>query len=592
MDINPQTTVEDQGREAITATNLEKHVAYLCSLGEKLAGSDEEQKACAYIMGELEAAGLQPRCDTFESYVSHPISARLEVYFPEKFQTEGVGISFGVSTPAEGLSAPLVYAGLGAPADYSVLDVRGKIAVIGKLPNPETTLEAARHGAVALVAMSEGHMKHKMIASPVWGNPGIDEFSEIPRIPVVSISGIDGEKVRELCASGQAMGTVHVQSWEGWLNLSLPSVEIRGRRPEFLLVGAHYCSWFDGGTDNASGNSSLIELAKLFHQHQSSLEYGVRFAWWPGHSHGRYSGSAWYADSRWQELYDNCLGYFNIDSPGVRGANIYVPRHQMAEVSAFNEACVAELTQWSTVTSHEGQLTIGARFGKYVNATRPSRAADQSFWGVGLTSIGVYSMLAPDHPDRRKHVGGSGGAWWWHSIDDTADKCDPEVLRQDTRLFWSIIYRLLSSTALPYDFSDTAQDYLDALREYQEEAGEHADFSSLHENLIRLKDLCRQLRLEIKEENRPEKAYQATQLCLQLARTLNPTLYTRVQPTEHQAALGTRFLSDLQPALSLADMAPESWAYKFTKVTLLRKLNKVNFAVISAIRMIEGRQAS
>ena len=591
MDATKLQKVEEDGRAAITAQALEQHVAVLCSLGEKLAGTVEEEKACAYIMKELEAAGLQPTCDVFESYVSHPLSARLEVYFPEEFSVEGVGISFGVSTPLAGLSAPLVYAGLGSAADYKGLDVCGKIAVIGKLPNPETAMEAAAQGAIALVAMSEGHMKHKMIASPVWGNPGIDEYRNIPRIPVVSISGVDGATVRRLCKSGQAKGTVHVRNWEGWRQLRLPSVEIKGRRPEYLLVGAHYCSWFDGATDNASGNSCLIELAKLFHAQQDTLEYGVRFAWWPGHSHGRYSGSAWYVDSRWQDLYDNCIGYFNIDSPGVRGADIYVPRHQMAEVSAFNEACVAELTQWSTVKSHESQLSIGARFGKYVNATRPSRAADQSFWGVGLTSIGVYSMLAPEHPDRRKHVGGSGGAWWWHSIDDTADKCDPAVLQQDTRLFWSIIHRLLRAPGLPYDFTATVQDYLDALREYQEEAGEHFDFAPLADSLNTLQTLCGELRNRMDAETDPEKAHAETRLCLRLARALVPTLYTQVQPTDHQAALGTRFLSDLQPSLTLASLDPESWDYKFTKETLLRKRNKVVSAVLGASRLIEAWRA-
>lgn len=460
-----QRRIEQQGRDDISAENLGRHVEAFCSIGEKLAGTEEEAKACDYIVNELRAMGLSPKVDEFESYVGHPISARIQVYFPEKFSAEGVGISFGTSTPESGLSGDLVYCGLGGPKDYLNVDVKGKIAVIGKLPNPETAGEAAAHGAIALVAMSEGPMKHKMIASPVWGNPGIEEFHKIPRIPVVSISGIDGETVRKLCKSGQAKGTVWVECWEGWRTLRLPSVEIKGRRKEFLLVGAHYCSWFDGGTDNASGNSSLLELARQFAKYQSTLEYGIRFAWWPGHSNGRYSGSTYYVDSHWQELYDNCLGYFNIDSPGVRGATIYVPRHQMAEISAFNEGCVAELTKWSTVTSHEGQLTIGARFGKYVNATRPSRAADQSFWGVGLTSIGVYSMLAPDHPDRRKHVGGSGGAWWWHSIDDTADKCDPVVLQQDTRLFWAIQHRMLTGPLMPYDFTATVQDYQDALRE-------------------------------------------------------------------------------------------------------------------------------
>ncbi len=586
-----QLELESKGREEVNASNLEAHVAYFCSLGEKLAGNPEEKKACDYIVKIARELGAEAQVHEFESYVSHPVSASFTAIFPERLHVEGVGVSFGMSTPEAGLSGEVVYCGMGSPTDFAAVDCAGKVALVGRLPNPEVCSEAAAHGAIGLVTMSEGHMKHKMIASPVWGTPGGDDYRLIPRIPVVSISGDDGEKLKRLAKSGQMRGTLFVENREGWKTLRLPVVEIKGSRPEYLLVGAHYCSWFDGGTDNASGDACLLELVKLFKKYQENLGFGIRFAWWPGHSHGRYSGSGWYADTFWQDLYDNCIGYFNIDSPGVRGAHIYVPRHQMAEVSEFNEGCVGELTRWSTVKSHEGQLTIGARFGKYVNATRPSRAADQSFWGVGLTSIGVYSMLAPDHPDRRKHVGGSGGAWWWHSIDDTADKCDPEVLAQDTRLYWSIIFRLLTSPVLPYDFTATVQDYEDALREYDEESGSILDFSTLKANLGELKSAAERFSRKSKEMNFGPEADRATRLCLRLARALNPTLYTRVEPTEQQAALGTRFLSDLEPALSIAGLDPESWQFKFSRAGLVRKINKINLTVLTALRLIQDWEA-
>src|SRR5262245_66270303 len=96
----------------------------------------------------------------------------------------------------------------------------------------------------------------------------------------------------------------------------------------------------------------------------------------------------------------------------------------MADVAAINEAMTRESTGWSTITSANAQLALGKRADKYVSPTRPSRAADQSFWGIGVSSMSVYSMLTPDDPNRYANVGGLGGAWWWASETATVAKFD------------------------------------------------------------------------------------------------------------------------------------------------------------------------
>jgi len=578
--------LENSAREDVSPENLKAHIDYLCSLGEKLAGTEEEAKASRYFVDRLAEAGLETTVHEFESFVSHPIRAGFSIYFPKKVDVEGVGVSFGVSTPEQGFSAEVMYVGTGTDAEYEGKDVKGKIVLVDKLPSPERAVAAVKNGAAAMVAMSEGHMRHKMIVTPVWGTPSLDEKDRIPRIPVVSISGDDGAPIREMARAGTVRGTVKTENREGWMTLRVPVTEIKGARPEYVLVGGHYCSWFDGGTDNVTGNSCLIELARILKKYEGSLKYGIRIAWWPGHSNGRYSGSTWYADTFWQDLYDNGIVYFNVDSPGVKGAAVYVPRHQMGEVSEFNEGCVAELTDWSTVTSPEAQLAIGRRAGRHINSTRPSRAADQSFWGIGLTSLGVYSMLPPDHPDRRKEVGGSGGAWWWHSIDDTADKTDAAVLAQDTRLYISIILRLATANLLPFDFTVVAQDYLDALKEYQDEAGAYLPIDRLVKSAERLKEKAAALHSKAGGLS-GDAADRMNRFFLKLARTLNPTLYTSVSPFRQQPALGTRFIPDLTPALDLKGMNPESDNFKFLKAGMIRAINKVDFHLLEAIRMID-----
>ena len=120
---------------------------------------------------------------------------------------------------------------------------------------------------------------------------------------------LDCSDIIDWAKKGQLEVTIHAETFEGWREVLLPVAEIQGKEPEFVLVGSHYCSWFDGSTDNVTGDSCILELARLLKTQQKNLRYGARFAWWPGHSHARYSGSTWYADTFWQDLYENGISY-------------------------------------------------------------------------------------------------------------------------------------------------------------------------------------------------------------------------------------------------------------------------------------------
>ncbi len=70
--------------------------------------------------------------------------------------------------------------------------------------------------------------------------------------------------------------------------------------------------------DNAVGDAALLELARVFHKNRAELALGLKVAWWPGHSTGRYGGSTWYADNFGLDLARNCIAQVDIDSPGCR----------------------------------------------------------------------------------------------------------------------------------------------------------------------------------------------------------------------------------------------------------------------------------
>ncbi|MCP8940374.1 M28 family peptidase [Alsobacter sp. SYSU M60028] len=583
------SSIDAEARDLVSETHLMGTCAALCALGEKVAGKPEEEQACKVLTDALASYGIETTVHRFQSYISHPVSAALSLMTQDgPLSIQAVGVAFGLSTPAGGVTAPLVDVGDGDAAGYVGKDVKGKIALVGKLPSPHNALLAAQHGAIGMVSMSAGKQRHKMIITPVWGTPEFDQTASIPKLHVVSISGVDGARIREALAKGPVTATLEAEVETSWREVRLPVAEIKGSEPEFLLVGAHYCSWFDGSTDNVTGDACVLELARVIKQFEGKLRYGVKLAWWPGHSHGRYSGSTWFADTFFDDLHDHAIVYFNIDSPGVRGATVYVPRHQMAEVGDFNEAMTKEITGWSTMTSGKAQLAIGKRGDKYVSATRPSRAADQSFWGIGLSSMSVYSMLTPDHPDRDPNVGGSGGAWWWHSEHETIDKIDPAILAQDTRLYASILLRMATADVLPFRPSAIAQDYLDSLREYRETAGDRFDFSAAEAAVRDYRRAAETLEERLRGVNDDAITAEANRLFLRLTRTLNPVLYQDLPGHLHDPALGSRSLPSLKAALTLAGMDPASDRYRFTVAGLRRRLNHVVLQVKQANALIDA----
>ena len=583
MEIDP---LEEILRKSVSEEFLRKTASELCSIGEKVSGTAEEEKACKIITRRLDESGIEHKVHRFESYVSAPVSARLVISAPEKREIEAVGVSFGLSTAVDGFSEQVVFAGTGTMEEYARVCVEGKIVLLEKLPTPERANVAQKMGAKGLICMSNGKQRHKMIITPVWGTPAFDDRDKIPRLHTVSISKLDGGDLIDWAKKGQLEATIYAETFEGWREVLLPVAEIRGKEPEFVLVGSHYCSWFDGSTDNVTGDSCTLELARLLKTQQKNLRYGARFAWWPGHSHARYSGSTWYADTFWQDLYENGISYFNIDSPGVKGATIYVPRHQMGEVSGFNEAVTKEITGCDSVTASTAQLALGKRKDKYVSSTRPSRAADQSFWGVGLSSISVYAMIAPNNPDRDPSVGGSGGAWWWHSEHETFDKIDFDILKQDVRLYITILSRLCKSNVLPMNFAHSAKDFEDSIREYEEEAGQWLDFSRLKSTLFEFRKQIDKMQIISKNLVDSSRTKELNRVFLRVARCLNPVLFQSKSAFEHDPALSSRCLPGLSKALSLKDLDPNSDAMKFNIVGLRREMNRVNHSLIQAKSLI------
>jgi Zn-dependent M28 family amino/carboxypeptidase len=136
-----------------------------------------------------------------------------------------------------------------------------------------------------------------------------------------------------------------------------------------VLFSGHHDAWYYGVIDNGGANATMLEVARICAMHRHAWQRGLRIAVWSGHSQGRYSSSAWYADAKWEELERRCIAHVNVDSTGGRGNT------EIADTTAASE--LTGLARDALLT-HAGQHFAGRRVG---------RAGDESFWGIGIPAM-------------------------------------------------------------------------------------------------------------------------------------------------------------------------------------------------------------
>jgi len=564
----------------ISAERMQEHLEVFSRLFRD-SGSEDEWRAARYVAGKLAEYGVDAEVHEFDSLISWPLEGKMKLLDANGDVTRSVFTrtrAFGKQTPEGGLVGDLVFVPFASPAkgemifshravsgDYSGLDVTGKF-VITSDGGPDGIRRAQERGAAGHIHIwpSDERVVHEMIGTSVWGTPTPESAVRIPQIPAMGIGNADGVEIAAMLEAGPVRVRIESNVSTEWRRVPLVTGFIPGTvSPDYLLVGAHIDSWYEGITDNATGDIAILEMARVLGEHREVLTRGVKFAWWPGHSTGRYSGSTWFADTQFLELRAHGIGYLNIDSPGVRESTEWDCRYNMGEIEHITEAVVRE---------HTGQAP---------NVRRPLKAADQSFLGVGLPSMGAFSMLPIDHPDR-KAVGGCGGGYWWHSPEDTLETADAELLARDVAVFVAMTLRMVTPAVIPYDFVPSANDFLSGLTSLQETAGQYLDLSETIALAGRFREAASRLAMSV-----PGDIETRNQGLKRLAQIVNPALFTIDGPFEFDPALQLPVLPGLAPMQNLLTLEPASDAHRFLLTKLRRQQNRIGTALLDASDLAE-----
>jgi hypothetical protein len=460
--------------------------------------------------------------------------------------------------------------------------VVGKVVLLDGLAVPGAVKKAKENGAEAAIFINAEYT-HEMIVSPVWGNPTPETFSLLPKIPVVSVNYHDGLKIKEKLQNSSTSNlsvSMKTKVDTGWRKIPTLIAELKGNvdPDKYVLYSGHIDSWHYGAMDNGSANATMIEVARILSQHQNELRRSLRFAFWSGHSHGRYAGSALYCDINWEDLHENCVLHINVDSVGGKNATVLSEANCMAETKQLG----GDIIEAST-----GQTFYGARFG---------RAGDQSFLGTGVPSLfmGLSEQEPSSTPASEAFAqlfgGGRAGGfgWWWHTTEDTIDKIDPDFLERDCKIYVAVVLKACADHVLPVNQLAAVQELKQALLDYQKLAGNHVSLTTSLQRIEALHDSVEELNKTIENRLTSEQEGIVNNGLMGLSRVLVPLNYVKGDRFEHDQAMKQIPIPVLFDIENLATIEEGTNEYHLLKTKIVRNINKVNYSLKQAIEVTKN----
>ena len=531
------------------------------------------------VVSRLRGHGVEVKVHQPNLYLSLPGLARVEAN----------GKTFRAKPPAysadarNGLEGELVYIGANQADDIDTIfdkkldptrDVRslisGKIVISEGFASPGMIAQFEELGAIGVIGINPGIDIHWGICTTVWGTPDLDDLPRKPTVVSVAVNNPDGQELIEIAKAGGSI-TLFTEMEEGWFPSKLPEVFIPGNKdPEkYVLLHGHLDSWDVGVGDNATGDATLLEVARVLWKNRDKLDRSVRIAWWPGHSTGRYAGSTWFADEFAIDLEENCVAQVNCDSPGCRWATEFLNLSRMSEADAFIAKAIEEVA---------GKPTFGER---------PHRAGDYSFNNIGISSYFMLSstMTVAMREEKGYYaVGGCGGNIAWHTENDTLEIADKDILLRDIKLYALAVFRNANAEILPFDWRETASEFLETIAGYQEKAGSRFDLGPSKAAVEKLKAALETFYGGI--ESGSIAAADANRVIQDLARILVPINFTREVRFRHDPALTVPPLPTLSAAAELDIYAGDNQGFALTQLT--RGQNRLVSAINQARRLVES----
>ncbi|HUP05494.1 MAG TPA: M20/M25/M40 family metallo-hydrolase [Bryobacteraceae bacterium] len=409
----------DQYREAanrLIAAALTDHegydrLAYLCyRIGNRLSGSPGLERAIAWSVGQMKAAGLS-NVRTIPVKVPHWVrgAESAQLVEPENRPLHMLGLGMSVPTPPGGVTAAVITVNSFDELSKLGADkVRGKMVLfnepyqgyaISSAYRFNGPSQAAALGAVAVLVRSV-----TPLAMQVPHTGTLRYAAGAPEIPAAAISPEDAMMIARFCAEGTPV-SVRLEMADQMLP-DADSANVIGEIPgsehpeQIVVMGGHIDSWDvgEGAQDDGAAIMASLEAVALMKKLSLQPRRTLRVAFWVNEENGSRGGEAYRA---WAgDQVKNHVAAIEMDG----GAETPVG-FGAAQVNASGLALLRQI----------GKLLdpIGAG------------AIDTNGGGEDIRPLMNYGV-----PGIAEHASGANYFNWHHTEADTLDKVDPEDFRK------------------------------------------------------------------------------------------------------------------------------------------------------------------
>lgn len=360
---------------------------------DRVTGTEGEAKAAEYLKKACEDLGVKAEIEPYEIDTSDIHTAKLVTAGGKEYTVFGVAHSG--STPAEGITAPLAYAGEGK-LDTDFIDIKGKIVLVSGMVPGGLAKKLKEKGAVGFLTVHGGYYDDDIIAK----GPRVRTLPAEANVDLPGLS-IHMRDARDLvCEHLGEDVTLTLSQTPGKLTARNVVAVIPGTTvpEEEVVLSAHFDTviYAKGSWDNGSGSVTLLEA--LHHFLENPPARTVRLLWCGSEEIGLV-GSRKYCEAHKEEL-GKIIYDINIDMLGA-------PLSRTLFCASADESVLHYLEVYAKIKG----FPVKSELGMYSSDS-------SSFAGAGVPA----ASFGQDMP--------RGGAEI-HNYRDTLDEVDPQRLYKD-----------------------------------------------------------------------------------------------------------------------------------------------------------------
>ncbi|MFJ7729446.1 M20/M25/M40 family metallo-hydrolase [Neobacillus sp. NPDC097160] len=405
---NPsQQAFDNKVVKRIDVDRIYENVSYLAeTIGPRVAGTAKEDQTVEYIANQFKQYGFNNvEIQPFKIVTSYnrPTTASFSVN-ETSYQVTAFGYS--QNTPSGGMSSKLVYVGLGSEAEVAGKDVSGKIALVhrgGGIPFATKMSNAKNAGASGVVIIND-----------VAGLPTSNLAADESNLPTLFMTKAEGDALVSTLGQTTLTGTMRIEGAK--FTMTTSHNVIATKKPQankdtkqIIMVGAHHDSVAvgTGASDNASGTSVLLELARVLANTPTDTE--IRFITFGAEERGLL-GSYHYTKQLSKDEINRTVAMLNMDMVGSKNAGKFA----MFTVDG----------KPNTVTTLGN--SAGTRLYEAISYNQVGRSDHQPFTEVGIpAAVFSYAPLEPEY----------------HSPNDKIELISKEKLLKTAQVLGAAIYQ-------------------------------------------------------------------------------------------------------------------------------------------------------